>query len=82
MLVQVQQRAGLQVRARFWALARARVQALGRVQVRALGLERLWVPQRWHRRNQVRQWQASKNCCASIRRKSSSRLHRQKTTSY
>ena len=44
--------------------------------------QQIWAVQKWHHHNREPLWRVSRNCCASIRRKSFSRLHRQKTTSY
>ena len=41
------------------------------------GQEQLWAVPKWHRHSQGPLWPGSRNCCASIRRKSFSRLLRQ-----
>jgi len=55
-------------------------QGLAQVQVQVQVL--LWAAPQSHRRSQGRQWQGSKNCCASIRRSCFSRLHRLLKPSY
>jgi hypothetical protein len=39
--------------------------------------QQIWAVQKWHHHSLELPWQVSRNCCASIRRKSFSRLHRQ-----